>query len=286
MDNTTTVDSVYVKLLAEEHRLVISGTIKSKNSALNANAFKSKSNKFENKFKNKKNIVCFNCDKKGHYARDCKLKKKESIEVNGSASVAFLSIKNETSKMVANEIVTSKWILDSGATHHMKNVNAFESIEFDNTKVMCADGKVLIAEGKGTLNGNLNGLNVKIENVLYLPSLKANLLSISKLSASGVDISFKNGNCIGSKNGKEIFTAIKSGGLYSVLLQLNQIATAHSIALKSETLMDWHKKLAHRDINVVRKLLKDSNVNFIDSSETCESCLKGKQAKTPIPKEA
>ena len=280
MDENTKVDFIYVKLLAEEHRLISSGTFKSRDLALNVNYQKGKTNKKVKSKRDKKDVVCYNCDKKGHYARDCKLKKKDSNESNGVASVAFLSIEGN------NESITTQWILDSGATHHMTNVDLLELKEQDTTKVICADGKILTAKCKGLINADLNGLSVKIQNVLYFPDFKANLLSISKLSASGIDVSFKNGECTGTKNGKLIFTAIKSGNLYSLQLKSSLKVAANVADQKSETLMEWHEKLAHRDLNAVRKLLKDSNVEFIDSTEICESCLKGKQTKTPLAKDA
>ena len=43
----------------------------------------------------------------------------------------------------------------------------------------------------GTINcSTSNGNNIKIENVLYVPELKSNLLSVTELQNKGLDILF------------------------------------------------------------------------------------------------
>jgi len=143
---------------------------------------------------------------------------------------------------------------------------------------------VMISKFKGTFKGTLeNGIKVTINDVLYFPELQCNLLSISKMSSLGIDVNFKNGKCVGSKNGKRLFNVTRSDGLYSIQINpmQNQVNTVTS---EPESLMDWHVKMGHRDMNVIKRLLINSNVEFKKTNEVCESCLRGKQVKEPIAK--
>ena len=76
--------------------------------------------------------------------------------------------------------VTNTWILDSGATDHMSPQKfMFKTYELVNTnhRVFTANGGVLMVAGKGTIDFK----KVILKDVLYVPDLKANLLSLTQL---------------------------------------------------------------------------------------------------------
>ena len=277
-DSKTTAHSIFIKLLGEEQRFIQQGKIKAHNAALNVKSVK-KGPKHHQKTgkKSKDHITCYNCDKKGHYASDCRSKKKESSENdNQIAGVAFMA-NNKLDE-------TSSWILDSGASHHMVTTDILENKVESATSVVCANGKTLHSKYKGTVNAYLNGTKVKINEVLYFPDLSYNLLSISNLSKAGIAVSFKEGECIGELLGKQLFKAEKSGNLFSLNLSRQPTETNALVTHKCETLMDWHKRYGHRDVRTVKKLLDESGIKYSGPYEQCESCLKGKQKRSPIPK--
>jgi len=97
----------------------------------------------------------------------------------------------------------SKWIVDSGATCHMcSDSGLFESLE--NLRhpidVSVGDGRTLKATGRGIVslnmklpNGNLK--KRKLIDVLYVPKLSYNLLSVSKASENGKTTEFNGPFC-------------------------------------------------------------------------------------------
>ena len=76
------------------------------------------------------------------------------------------------------------WYLDTGASSHMTGKNAFFHNIDENMKgsVKFGDVSIITYEGKGNISVTLkNGEILIIQNVLYLPDLKTNILSLGKL---------------------------------------------------------------------------------------------------------
>ena len=80
-----------------------------------------------------------------------------------------------------------EWCIESGAMTHMCcDINCFESIEpIKDQRVRLANDKLAQIKGKGTailFSLKKNKLEkFRLENTLYVPELKANLISVSKL---------------------------------------------------------------------------------------------------------
>ena len=96
-----------------------------------------------------------------------------------------------------------KWIVDSGATCHMCN-DREQFIDFkdmSNTQeATLGDGHTLDGTGIGTVkieallpDGNTR--NCRLENVLYVPKLSYNLLSVSKATEAGTTTKFSGLGC-------------------------------------------------------------------------------------------
>ena len=84
-----------------------------------------------------------------------------------------------------------------------------------------------------------------MKNVLFVPGLKKNLLSISTLDAKGMRVAFVDGKVLMWPKGKTFGDAIMIGeqerGLYKLKGQLDQ-ALVHDIVEPNEL---WHRRLAH-----------------------------------------
>jgi hypothetical protein len=146
------------------------------------------------KYKNKKtNKHCNFCDKDGHDESKCFKKmetleatmKKHNIDIHSTSSSSHghaLSASgfsfNTTSTSTSDE-----WLIDSGASYHMAKDRAiFSTLNECNTKkIFVGDDRSLSVEGFGTIqveNGHFN-------DVLCVPSLSCNLLSIYQITHSG-----------------------------------------------------------------------------------------------------
>ena len=78
------------------------------------------------------------------------------------------------------------WIVDSGATDHMTgNKTIFHNLKFchEHLKVKVANHVFTRVEGIGTITLSNQ---LAIHNVLYVPELTCNLISVSKLTKSQI----------------------------------------------------------------------------------------------------
>ena len=86
---------------------------------------------------------------------------------------------------------------------------------------------------------------MKMKDVLFVPVLKKNLLSISTLDAKGMRVAFVDGQVLMWPKGKTIDDAVvigeQEGGLYKLKGQLEQDLVDNSIDINEL----WHRRLKH-----------------------------------------
>ena len=88
-----------------------------------------------------------------------------------------------------NSVERKEWIIDSGATCHMCNdfeiFQDLKNLGEDKHEIKVGDGYTLKAEGEGHIKLKVKGLNgfskCKLFNVLYVPDLSYNLISVSNI---------------------------------------------------------------------------------------------------------
>ena len=87
--------------------------------------------------------------------------------------------------------------MDSGCSNHMaKDETIFKSIdESDKVKVRLGNGSVVESKGKGTVMVETEKGTRLIHDVLLVPSLKENLLSIGQMMERGYTLHFEGGVC-------------------------------------------------------------------------------------------
>ena len=113
-------------------------------------------------------------------------------------------------------------------------------------KVKLGDDYQYPIKGSGEASYKLNfGKSLKMKDVLYVPGLKKNLLSISALDAKGMRVAFIDGQVLMWPKGETIDDAVvigeQEGGLYKLKGQPEQ-ALVHDSMEPSEL---WHRRLAH-----------------------------------------
>jgi hypothetical protein len=128
---------------------------------------------------------------------------------------------------------------------------------------------------------------MKMKDVLYVPGLTKNLLSISTLDKKGFKVSFIDGEVLMWPKGKTIEDAIvigtKEGGLYK-LKGHSEAALTHSIENPCEL---WHRRLAHinyKALPYVSKAVTGLPEFKVDHEGVCNGCAQGKNIKNPFPK--
>ncbi|CAI6004254.1 unnamed protein product [Closterium sp. NIES-65] len=137
------------------------------------------------------------------------------------------------------------WILDTGATQHMtasatllNNVTTVAPVR----RVMFGNRDTLDVTGQGDLRLMVDGGPLTIKNVLVVPGLGANLLSVSQFTRKGMRVNIEGTTmALSTADGVHIGTARQAGGLF-MLDALPSVATAQA-ATSTTTLSTWHNRL-------------------------------------------
>ncbi|XP_019242094.1 PREDICTED: uncharacterized protein LOC109222159, partial [Nicotiana attenuata] len=138
---------------------------------------------------------CKICNQLGHEAIICKGKYQKH-----EADAQVANEEEEDHLFVATILSTKKsdfWLIDSGCTNHMTyDRNLFkEFTSIGNKKVRIGNGDYILAKGKGTVAIPTNSGTKKILDVLYVPDIDQNSLSVGQLMEKGFKVSFEDKYC-------------------------------------------------------------------------------------------
>ena len=129
----------------------------------------------------------------------------------------------------------------------------FHKLVVDSTKeVVLANGSVVCALGHGDVHISLvlkfgKIKSVEISDVLFVPALEENLLSVRKLTEKGNLVIFEGDACYIAFGREKWNVATFGDGLYRVRARTRN--RAHSaIVSKSHCVHEWHLILAHRNL--------------------------------------
>ena len=246
---------------------------------------------------------CGYCKRYGHIQKNCydriKVEETKAKQETGKGK----RFKSNKVGLVACHALgvqdsTDDWIVDSGATCHICNSEAlFDELEplSKPQKVTLGDGRTLEAMGVGAVEVKLNLPDGKsrvgrLSEVLFVPTLAYNLLSVAKATEAGKMVKFgeTQGHVIDDR-GEVVAVASRNGSLYYLRcepLRSEQVNSASLIA--NEEL--WHRRFGHLGERSLCKLKKDElvhgfNYDTSKKAEFCESCVSGKIHRSPFPKD-
>ena len=144
---------------------------------------------------------------------------------------------------------SNDWLIDSGASKHMTGFKeSFVKLyEHESPhKVKLGDDYQYPIKSRGESSYKLDfGKSMKMKNVLFVPGLKKNLLSISTLDAKGLRVAFIDGQVIMWPKGKTIDDVVVIGEQEGVLYKLKghpEQPLVHDTVEPNEL---WHRRLAH-----------------------------------------
>ena len=160
------------------------------------------------------------------------------------------TISNFTGKR--SYIPTDAWILDTGATHHVcHTLQCFESISSDSTShVTLPNGQTAPILQVGTIRLSPH---IVLHNVLFIPSFKYNLVSVSALTKNlTCTLMFTADSCViqDLTQGIKIGMAKKHRNLYYLQLGDNvpSLPQCNKTVCSSQLLSHddlWHYRLGH-----------------------------------------
>ncbi|KAL1433344.1 hypothetical protein MTO96_012639 [Rhipicephalus appendiculatus] len=139
----------------------------------------------------KKKVRCFACGKIGHIAKDCDQFSDEGDD-RPKRNPPQARIATQVA-LCAKNLATAHpyvWRLDSGATDHMMSHRTkFKDFKPCESAVETANRESMSVTGRGKVQIQLSeecgGAYVTLEDVLYVPDLNGNLLSVGRIAERG-----------------------------------------------------------------------------------------------------
>ena len=178
------------------------------------------------------------------------------------------------------------WLVDSGCSHHMSfQKDGFMELDRNyKTKVKIGDGRFMKVEGKGDVCLNTKEGTKIIKDVLYVPSLCENLLSVAQLVERGFALNFaKDGCIIYDACGNELFKVPLKDKSYRLDLVKNEQALKTKVESISQL---WHKRLGHSSYGAMKNT--NAIVKYMPKIEEmrslCDVCQLRKSTRLPFPK--
>lgn len=261
-------------------------------------------NKYKSLADKKKNSTCNKCGLIGHWARECHtkpenyLKRQDNVRQNvqqQSKDRNFSFAMDNQSCLSSGSQINSHgqlplkelWIADSGATAHMCNHEEWFTClnKYKSPHTVCVgDNRKIAVLGTGEVEviSEVDGSQITgtIKNVLLVPDLATNLLSIGHINDQDVRAVFSSKQVRLLKDKTILAEGTKwENNLY--LMNMIAAKAKTSVALYSQaqrSIEDWHQTLGHANKNRILKLHRDQAIKVSNptSEPNCPDCPPGK----------
>ncbi|KAH7570754.1 hypothetical protein JRO89_XS05G0177800 [Xanthoceras sorbifolium] len=156
---------------------------------------------------------------------------------------------------------TKSWIIDTGATHHVTGDLSwlFDTMVLFECPVGLPNGESVVATQSGSVRLSDK---ITLQNVLYVPKLNCNLLSVSQLNDDlHCIVQFNSYMCAIQDHTRELIgTGVRRDGLYYFGGAEGDSVQHVSVHNAASTLELWHKRMGHPSEKVVKLLPPVSNL--------------------------
>ncbi|KAI3777237.1 hypothetical protein L1987_47035 [Smallanthus sonchifolius] len=230
---------------------------------------------------------CFECNKMGHWKRNCPeyLAKLQRVNGEGTSSGILIYV------IEIFTVSSNTWVFDTGCGYHIINVlqepKSWRKLKQGDMELIVGDGKRVPVLATGTYHPSCpSGLVVVLNNCLFAPGLTRNIISVSLLFEQGFKYVF-NGIAISAYlNDIFYFEAKPQNGIYEIDVQTDNNIYNLSKRIKSginDTFL-WHCRLGHISKARIKRLQSERILEPIgqDLFDNCDSCLAGKLTKDPF----
>ncbi|WVY91413.1 hypothetical protein V8G54_036927 [Vigna mungo] len=251
----------------------------------------------------KKNMECFVCRKKGHLSYECWFNKNAQNKKGHNRKAHVVEEEESESEPLILMVATNTedtgttqniWYVDSGCSNHMTYNRSWLSNldETKKSKVRVADNNTLKVEGIGSVKIKCrNGLHATLENVLLVPEMKCNLLSVGQLNENGYTVIMgSNAQMEIYDQGKNLILTCIRAGNRTFQVRLEVIESLRCLtSVKEDKSLKWHLRFGHLNYKDLQLLNNKEMVlglpKITRPRKNCESCIVGKQTRRPFSKQ-
>ena len=235
---------------------------------------------------------CHNCDKPGHFAKDCR-SKKATQQVNYVGQVENTPTMFYVCMSAAVKEGEDIWYVDSGCSNHVTMredllVNIDRSV---TAKVEMGIGQLVNVVGKCDLLVETKQGKMYINEIMLVPGLKENMLSVGHMMEHGYYLVFEGieVRIYDDFTCSNLVVKIPMKGNKNFPLKLQpgiQIVLRASVGQAAET---WHRRLGHLNMSALMQLQEHEMVTGLPklkvNTTVCEGCALGKHCTYAFPKE-
>eukprot|EP00253_Pinus_taeda_P022989 PITA_22989 len=268
----------------------------------NRNKNKSSSGRYKSRGRSKSprkaiKVVCWKCEKEGHFKRDYKSKGPDKGKgFDDAPSAEAKTTLDESGDVYLSSSSThvdhEACLIDSGASFHFTPQREWfcKYEKYDGGDVFLGDDRKAKIISRGKVKLKLQGGRVRtLPGVLNIPALARNLISVNKLDDAGVKTMFKKDTCKMVQGALVLMRGVRIGTLYNI--QGSTVVDgcnssmvlengAENLVVSGEKTMLWHQRLGHIREKGLRILHGKGMVEGMSNSsldfDFCENCVYGK----------
>lgn len=272
-------------------------------------------------------IVCQLCGRSGHTVHKCYHRfdpsfsgttnvnhPGQSSDYNRSTTTSSPNTMQALLTTPPTFVEDTCWFPDSGATNHVTNDLNQLSINSEYTgpeKIHVGNGMGLPITHVGSASLHVNSRVFHLKNLLHVPSITKNLLSVSQFCTdNNVYFEFNSTSCFvkDQRTKKVLLQGAVEGGLYKftslqspLCNKTSKLNSPHEEPKKAQSveqsplyqsftssltnLQTWHARLGHPSLKVVIRALSSCNIPYTSThsiSTLCHACQLGKSHKLPF----
>jgi hypothetical protein len=184
------------------------------------------------------------------------------------------------------------WYIDSGASSHMiDHKHYFNSLNERELgfEILLGDDYAYHPKGTGTIKFEReSGKPLYLSDVLYVPGLKKNLVSVSALEDKGYEVSFKDRRAYikpkGTGKDFEQVIGVRKDKLYKLQFDSHYALASSSDSRDCEI---WHRRMAHLGhgaLKILGRIVTGMPSFSTEHHEICKGCALGKYVRAPFPR--
>ncbi|XP_016715378.1 uncharacterized protein [Gossypium hirsutum] len=213
----------------------------------------------------KPDVKCRRCNLMGHIERFCKEPRNQQ---QGGTHVA---IKEEDGHLFvvfyfSSSTLYESWLVDSGCTNHMNcNEKIFKDLDRSlKSRVRIGNGEYLEVKGKDTVAIESYDGTKMFSDVLFVPKIDQNLLSVGKFIKNRFNVMFEEEKClIFDSSGNELFRIKMQKKSFSLNPLEEEQVTSKCQIVKTSDQMDLHAEQVRKQLEATLEAALDEK-EFIE----------------------